>query len=182
MAKCGAHQSKQCHVCPCSQVTWHSTARTNQPYSIFDHEMRTPLVNLTPRPELKGNMWPALAAVPWQCWAAEGDGFQCSRLWRQDKLAILARHWNILPVLGLPLPPPRERLPACLTNHSVARIVEEAAEIDVAGGAQDPEEYYSESESGDEVEKESDEEEVEEKEEEAEVTGRGQRQAKRARN
>ena len=106
-------------VHPCSRYTMEVLFSRSVCYP---HEMRTPLVNLTPRPELKGNMWPALAAVPWQCWAAEGDGFQCSRLWRQDKLAILARHWNILPVLGLPLPPPRERLPACLTNHSIARI------------------------------------------------------------
>ena len=66
-----------------------------------------------------------------------------------------------MPALGLPMPPSVDRLPACLTTHSVAPIEEgEAAE----GEDGDLEEDYSEEESSS---NDSDEEEEEEEEEES---------------
>ena len=82
-------------------------------------------------------------------------------------MAILARHWNILPALGLPMPPSVDRLPACLTTHSVAPIEEgEAAE----GEDGDLEEDYSEEESSN---SDSDDEEEEAAEEEESGSGDG---------
>jgi hypothetical protein len=72
------------------------------------------------------------------------------------QMAILARHWNILPALGLPSAPAKEQLLRVLAVPSIATIEEEGEEE--GGEDAEPEEYYSSSEG------ETDEEEVEEEE------------------
>jgi len=100
-------------------------------------------------------MWPAIAVVPWLCWAAAGDGFGSNRLISMgQQMAILARHWNILPVLGLPSAPGKDELLRVLAEPSVATIEEGEGEGEEDA---DPEEYYS-------SESDTDEEEVEEEE------------------
>ena len=47
----------------------------------------------------------------------------------------MARHWHILPALGLPSPPPVDRLPACLTAPSVEVWEEEEEEEEEDEGA-----------------------------------------------
>ena len=47
----------------------------------------------------------------------------------------MARHWHILPALGLPSPPPVDRLPACLTAPSVEVLEEEEEEEEEDEGA-----------------------------------------------
>ena len=83
-------------------------------------------------------------------------------------MAILARHWNILPALGLPMPPSVDRLPACLTAHSVAPIEQEETEEGAADG--ELEEDYSEEESSN---SDSDDDEEEAAEEEESGSGDG---------
>ena len=126
--------------------------------------MRTPLVNLEPRADLKSNLWPAVAVVPWLCWAAEGDGVQSDRLKQLGCMAMLARHWNILPALGLPTPPSCDWLRPSLTRPSITAIP--LALHDNGGGDDKLEEEYSE---------ESDEEDPPE-EEEREEAGPSKRQ------
>ena len=92
--------------------------------------MRTPLVNILSRPEVRGNFWPLAGVIPWHCWAPlerggnerVSDGFFPSRLRDIGKMPIFARHWNILSPLGLPTPPSVERFPAYLKIASARAL------------------------------------------------------------
>lgn len=106
---------------------------------------------------MKSNLWPAVAVVPWLCWAAEGEGFQSDRLRQLGCMAMLARHWNILPALGLPGPPSSDWLRPCLTRPSITSI----PLADGSGDEQLLEGEYSE-ESDDEEDPPEEEEETEE--------------------
>ena len=93
-----------------------------------------------------------------QSWAAAGDGFGSNHLISMgQQMAILARHWNILPVLGLPSAPGKDELLRVLAEPSVATIEEGEGEGEEGEEDADPEEYYS-------AESDTDEEEVEEEE------------------
>ena len=115
--------------------------------------MRTPLINVQPRADCVGHMWPAIAVVPWRCWAASpndvASGYQSQRLRGKGSMPILARHWNILPPLGLPTPPSRDWLRPCLTQPSIT-----AVPMDVADDSEEEEEEQEEEE--DEEEEEED--------------------------
>ena len=68
-------------------------------------------------------------------------------------LVHLAYCTNVLPALGLPMPPSIDRLPACLTTHSVAPVEEEVATAEGMGGGE-LEEDYSEGNTDEEEEEE----------------------------
>ena len=117
---------------------------------------------------MTGKMWPAIAAVPWHCWAAEGDGFQSSRVNGQlGSLAMLARHWNILLALGLPTPPSCDWLRPCLIEPSITLAPAAADDGDAADEGEEEED--SEEGEGDEEGEEGGEEESEEEVEEEEA-------------
>jgi hypothetical protein len=92
-----------------AQVTWHGV----NPAAPFHALLRTPLVAEVPTGGVA--CWPAEGVVPWPIFSMKIE-LPGTSGW----LALLARHWGILGPLGLPSPLPYERLPAVLTQASVA--------------------------------------------------------------
>ena len=96
---------------PLVQVNWHRCASpVSSPATLFDAVLRCPIVFESAAD--KGDIWPMWGVVPWDCWPVPcpsgGAGLR----------AMVARHWGILPALGLPAPPVRQHLPQCVLSPS----------------------------------------------------------------
>ena len=143
-----------------SQVNWHRTF-TRDSGLVYDHELRTPVVERKPDPDNCNEFWMATGVIPWRCWAHAMPG-------QPHKLAIIARHWNICRPLGLPSPPDStEPLPSLLTTPDPELRV--AVEEEEGGGREEEEEEEEEWPSDEEETSEEGESEEEEEEQQLQV-------------
>lgn len=97
-----------------AQVSWHRTGPLTGRYGPYDRTLLTPLVETKAKNKYKHMMWRAEHIVPIVCWAVPSTV--------RGKSAIMARHWDALASVGLPLPPLCPPLPSCLLEHSVPRL------------------------------------------------------------